>query len=127
MGKFVGIDLAFKFKPWGAVKLAGNLNKALLFIGFAFEAWDSYNKYQKEQKLEEAKKEMVSNFDNQKKEILDLINDETRFKQTCFLSALELEKSLQEITIEKTQECDQEFEKWIKAGEDFIEVEPEEE
>ncbi|GHS36950.1 hypothetical protein VN1158_06250 [Helicobacter pylori] len=134
-GKFVGIDLALKFKPWGAVRLAGNLNKALPLIGIAFEAWDSWNKYQKEQKLEEAKKEMVSYFDNQKKEILDLINDETRFKQTCFLSALELEKSLQEIkeAIEKTQECDQEFEKWIKAGEDlikgedFIEVEPEEE
>ncbi|GAA7201097.1 hypothetical protein Kyoto80A_09710 [Helicobacter pylori] len=135
VGKFVGIDLAFKFKPWGAVKLAGNLNKAVPVIGFAFEAWDSWNKYQKEQKFEEAKEEMLSNFDNQKKEILDLINDETRFKQTCFLSALELEKSLQKIkeAIEKTQECDQEFEKWIKAGEDlikgedFIEVEPEEE
>ncbi len=134
-GKFVGIDLAFKFKPWGAIKLAGNLNKVLPLIGFAFEAWDSWNQYQKEQKLEEAKKEMASHFDNQKKEILDLINDETRFKQTCFPSALELEKSLQEIkeAIEKTQECDQEFEKWIKAGEDlikgedFIEVEPEEE
>ncbi|GAA9063573.1 hypothetical protein HpHA141_10670 [Helicobacter pylori] len=45
---------------------------------------------------------------------------------------MELEKSLQEIkeAIEKTQACDQEFEKWIKAGkdlikgEDFIEVEP---
>ncbi|WQT41255.1 50S ribosome-binding GTPase [Helicobacter pylori] len=135
VGRFVGIDLAFKFKPWSAVKLASNLNKALPLIGFAFEAWDSWNKYQKEQALEEAKKGMVSHFDNQKKEILDLINDETRFKQTCFLSALELEKSLQEIkeAIEKTQECDQEFEKWIKAGEDlikgedFIEVEPEEE
>ncbi len=135
VGKFVGIDLAFKFKPWGAVKLAGNLNKALPLIGFAFEAWDSYNKYQKEQALEEAKEKMVSNFDNQKKEILDLINDETTFKEKCFPSALELEKSLQEIKekIEKTQEYDQEFEKWIKAGEDlnkgedFIEVEPEEE
>ncbi|GAA8957497.1 50S ribosome-binding GTPase [Helicobacter pylori] len=134
-GKFVGIDLALKFKPWGAVRLAGNLNKALPLIGLAFEAWDSYNKYQKEQALEEAKKEMVSHFDNQKQEILDLINDETRFKQTCFLSALELEKSLQEIkgAIKKMQACDQEFEKWIKAGkdlikgEDFIEVEPEEE
>ncbi len=38
VGKFVGIDLAFKFKPWSAVKLAGNLNKALPFIGIAFEA-----------------------------------------------------------------------------------------
>ncbi len=135
VGKFVGIDLAFKFKPWGAVKLASNLNKALPLIAIVFEAWDSWSKYQKEQAFEEAKKEMVSNFDNQKKEILELINDETRFKQTCFLSALELEKSFQEIEekIKKTQECDQEFEKWIKAGkdlikgEDFIEVEPEEE
>ncbi len=67
VGKFVGLDLAFKFKPWGAVKLAGNLNKAVPFIGFAFEAWDSWNKYQKEQKLEEAKEKMVSHFDNQKK------------------------------------------------------------
>lgn len=90
VGKFVGMDLAFKFKPWGAIKLASNLNKAVPLIGFAFEAWDSWNKYQKEQKFEETKKEMVSHFDDQKKEILDLINDETRFKQTCFLSALEL-------------------------------------
>ncbi|NOJ65602.1 labile enterotoxin output A [Helicobacter pylori H13-1] len=131
-GKFVGIDLALKFKPWGAVNLAGSINKGLPFIGFAFEAWDSWSKYQKEQKFEEAKEKMVSHFDNQKKEILDLINDETRFKQTCFPNALELEKSLQEIkeAIEKTQEYDQEFEKWIKAGkdlikgQDFIEVEP---
>ncbi len=135
VGKFVGVDLAFKFKPWGAVKLAGNLNKALPLIGIVFEAWDSYNKYQKEQEFEKAKEEMKSNFDNQKKEILDLINDEAKFKQTCFPNALELEKSFQEIEeeIKKTQDRDQEFEKWIQIGEafktggDFIEVEPEEE
>ncbi len=135
MGKLVGIDLAFKFKPWGAVKLASNVNKALPLIGIAFEAWDSYNKYQKEQELEKTKKEMVSHFDNQKKEILELINDEKTFNEKCFPSALELEKSFQEIEekIKKTQECDQEFEKWIQTGEDFIkgediiDVEPEEE
>ncbi len=134
VGKFVGIDLAFKFKPWGAVNLAGNLNKALPFIGLTFEAWDSWKESQKIEKLEKAKEEMKSHFDNQKKEILELINDESKFKQTCFPSALELEKSLQEIkeAIEKTQEYDEEFERWIKAGEDlikgedFIEVEPEE-
>ncbi len=113
-GKFVGVDLAFKFKPWDAVKLASNLNKALPLIGLAFEAWDSYNKYQKEQKFEKAKEEMI-----------EFINDETGFKQACFPNALELE-SFQEIEekIKKTQECDQEFEKWIQTGEDFIEVEP---
>ncbi len=135
VAKFIGIDLALKFKPWGAVNLAGNLNKALPLIGVAFEAWDSWKESQKIKKFKKAKEEMKSNFDGQKQEILDLINDETRFKQTCFPMALELEKSLQEIkeAIKKTQACDQEFEKWIKAGEDlikgedFIEVEPEEE
>ncbi len=124
-GKFVGIDLALKFKPWGAVKLAGNLNKTLPLIGLAFEVWDSWKESQKIEKLEKAKEEMKSNFDNQKQEILDLINDETRFKQTCFPNALELEKSFQEIEekIKKTQECAQEFEKWIKTGEDFIKSE----
>lgn len=126
VGKFVGMDLALKFKPWGAVKLAGNINKALPFIGLAFEVWDSWKESQKIEKLEKAKREMESDFNNQKQEILDLINDETRFKQTCFPSVLELEKSFQEIEekIKKTQECDQEFEKWIQTGEDFIEVEP---
>ncbi|GAA7905670.1 50S ribosome-binding GTPase [Helicobacter pylori] len=115
------------------IKLAGNLNKALPLIGIAFEIGDSVMKLKKEKELEKAKGEMESNFDNQKKEILELINDEAKFKQTCFSNALELEKSFQEIEeeIKKTQECDQEFEKWIQIGEafktggDFIEVEPE--
>ncbi len=79
-GKFVGIDLALKFKPWGAVKLASNLNKALPLIGLAFEAWDSWNTHKKIQEFEKAKREMESHFENQKQEILALINDETRFK-----------------------------------------------
>nr|BCI58642.1 LeoA protein [Helicobacter pylori] len=127
--KFTGIDLALKFKPWGAVRLASNLNKALPLIGLAFEAWDSYNKYQKQQEFEEAKEKMKSNFDGQKQEILALINDETRFKQTCFPMALKLEETIQECeeSVKKTQECAQGLEKWIQTGEDFIDVEPEEE
>ncbi|MFP6198128.1 LeoA/HP0731 family dynamin-like GTPase [Helicobacter pylori] len=121
-GKFVGVDLAFKFKPWGAVRLAGNLNKALPLIGLAFEVLDSWKESQKIEKLEKAKGEMKSNFNNQKQEILDLINDETRFKQTCFPSVFELEKCIQacEENVKKTQECAQGLEKWIQAGEDFI-------
>ncbi|GAA8084414.1 50S ribosome-binding GTPase [Helicobacter pylori] len=126
-GKFVGIDWAFKFKPWGAVKLAGNLNKALPLIGIAFEIGDSVMKLKKEKELEETKEKMVSNFEEAKEQMIEFINDETKFKQTCFPNALELEKSFQEIEekIKKTQECDQEFEKWIQTGEDFTEVEPE--
>lgn len=122
VAKFTGIDLALKFKPWGAVKLAGNINKALPLIGLAFEAWDSYNKYKKQQEFEETKEKMESNFNNQKQEILALINDETRFKQTCFPMALKLEETIQEYeeSVKKVQECAQGLEKWIQTGEDFI-------
>lgn len=134
-GKFVGIDLALKFKPWDAVKLASNLNKALPLIGLVIEVWDSWKESQKIEKLEKAKDEMKSNFDGQKQEILDLINDETRFKQVCFPMALKLEECIQECeeNVKKTQECTQGLEKWIQTGEDFIkgedfiDVEPEEE
>ncbi|GAA6812080.1 hypothetical protein HpHCM73_08490 [Helicobacter pylori] len=132
-GKFVGIDLALKFKPWGAVNLAGSINKGLPLIGLVIEVWDSWKESQKIEKLEKAKEEMKSNFDGQKQEILDLINDETRFKQTCFPMALELEKCIQacEESVKKTQEFSEGLEKWIKTGkdlikgEDFIDVEPE--
>lgn len=132
-GKFVGIDLALKFKPWGAVNLAGSINKGLPFIGLAFEVWDSWKESQKIEKLEKAKEEMKSNFEEAKEQMIEFINDEAKFKQTCFPNALELEKSFQEIEekIKKTQEYNQEFEKWIQTGEDFIkgedfiEVEPE--
>ncbi|KNX46441.1 LeoA/HP0731 family dynamin-like GTPase [Helicobacter pylori] len=134
-GKFVGIDLALKFKPWGAVNLAGSINKGLSIIGLAFEVWDSWKESQKIEKLEKAKGEMTSDFNNQKQEILDLINDETRFKQTCFPNVFDLEKCIQacEENVKKTQECAQGLEKWIQTGEDFIkgedfiDVEPEEE
>lgn len=135
VAKFTGIDLALKFKPWGAVRLAGNINKGLPLIGLAFEVWDSWNTHKKIQEFEKAKEEMKSNFDGQKQEILDLINDETRFKQTCFPMVFELEETIQacEENVKKTQECAQGLEKWIQAGENFIkgediiDVEPEEE
>ncbi len=132
-GKFVGIDLALKFKPWGAVNLAGSINKGLPLIGLVIEVWDSWKESQKIEKLEKAKGEMKSNFDGQKQEILDLINDETRFKQTCFPIALKLEECIQacEESVKKTQEFSEGLEKWIQTGEDFIkgedfiDVEPE--
>ncbi len=133
VGKLVGIDLAFKFKPCGAVKLAGNLNKALPLIGIAFEIGDSVMKLKKEKELEETKEKMVSNFEEAKEQMIEFINDETKFKQTCFPSVFELEKCIQECeeNVKKTQECAQGLEKWIQTGEDFIkgediiDVEPE--
>ncbi|WQX55606.1 50S ribosome-binding GTPase [Helicobacter pylori] len=83
-GKFTGIDLALKFKPWGAVKLASNLNKALPLIDLAFEIGDSVMKLKKEKELEETKEKMKSNFEEAKEQMIEFINDETGFKQACF-------------------------------------------
>lgn len=129
VAKFTGIDLALKFKPWGTVNLADSINKGLPLIGLAFEAWDSWNTHKKIQEFEKAKGEMKSNFEEAKEQMIEFINDETKFKQTCFPSVFELEKSFQEIEekIKKTQEYAQGLEKWIQTGEDFIDVEPEEE
>ncbi|PUD43904.1 labile enterotoxin output A [Helicobacter pylori] len=132
-GKFVGIDLALKFKPWGTVNLASSINKGLPLIGLAFEIGDSVMKLKKEKELEETKEKMKSNFEEAKEQMIEFINDETRFKQTCFPMALELEKCIQECeeNVKKTQECAQGLAKWIQTGEDFIkgedfiEVEPE--
>ncbi|MEJ8596049.1 LeoA/HP0731 family dynamin-like GTPase [Helicobacter pylori] len=135
VAKFTGIDLALKFKPWGAVKLASNLNKALPLIGLAFEIGDSVMKLKKEKELEETKEKMKSNFEEAKEQMIEFINDEAKFKQTCFPMALELEECIQacEENVKKTQECAQGLEKWIQTGEDFIkgedfiDVDPEEE
>ncbi|WQW75787.1 50S ribosome-binding GTPase [Helicobacter pylori] len=135
VAKFVGIDLALKFKPWGAVNLAGNINKGLPFIGLAFEIGVSVMKLKKEKELEETKEKMKSNFEEAKEQMIEFINDETRFKQACFPEIFDLERSFQELeeSVKKTQECTQGLEKWIKTGEDFIkgediiDVEPEEE
>ncbi|MGL2375664.1 LeoA/HP0731 family dynamin-like GTPase [Helicobacter pylori] len=134
-GKFVGIDLALKFKPWGAVNLAGSINKGLPLIGIAFEIGDSVMKLKKEKELEETKEKMKSNFEEAKEQMIEFINDEAKFKQTCFLSVFELEETIQacEESVKKTQECAQGLEKWIQTGEDFIkgedfiDAEPEEE
>ncbi|GAA7801163.1 hypothetical protein HpCOL18_00580 [Helicobacter pylori] len=135
VAKFTGVDLALKFKPWGTVRLASNLNKALPLIGLAFEIGDSVMKLKKEKELEETKEKMKSNFEEAKEQMIEFINDETGFKQACFPSVFELEKCIQacEENVKKTQECTQGLEKWIQAGEDFIkgediiDVEPEEE
>ncbi len=133
VGKFVGMDLLFKFKPWGAVKLANAANKVFMVLGIAFEAWDSYNTHRKMEELEESKGQLKSHFEETKEQMIAFINDETQFKQQCFPGVFELEKCIQEFEegIKKTQERCQGLEKWIQTGEafknseDFIEVEPE--
>jgi len=103
-GKFVGLNLkeALKFKPWGAVNLAGNINKALPFLSVAMEAWDTWNQAQKQQKFDEAKKELKENFEKQRSEILKLIDSEN-FVTDFFPIYKELKTKIDNITKLRTE------------------------
>ncbi len=77
VAKTLGVDLgkALKFKPWGAINLAKNLNGILSVAGLALEAWDSYERKKREDQFRQAIAEMVDNFNNQREELLTMIQD----------------------------------------------------
>lgn len=123
VAKFFNIDLALKFKPWGAIKLASNLNKALPIISMGFELWDSYNAHQREKKFQEAKADMEQKLHKQQKELIDFINSD-EFTAQCFANFIALENSINKINEEllKSEEKRKAFEEWRKRG-DVIEAE----
>lgn len=118
-GKLMGLNLkdALKFNPWGAVKFANNINKALPLIGIAVDAWDSWNQAKKLEAFQIAKKDLVETLQSQQKEILELIDkDEFIFK--FFPIYKELKDKIEEI---KLMHMDHEsktksFTSWRKEG-----------
>lgn len=97
-GKFVGLNLkeALKFKPWGAINLAGHINKALPLIGIAVDAWDTWSQAKKQEEFQVAKKELIGNLQKQQKEILELI-DSDKFVKDFFPIYNELKAKIDEI------------------------------
>lgn len=96
--KTVGMDIGkyLKFKPWGAVNFAKGANGALAVIGVAIEAWDSWEQHKRETEFRKAIAEMVENFEKQRKELLELINNE-QFKEQFFGNYLVLKQKAQEL------------------------------
>ena len=114
---------AFKFKPWGAVKIAGNLNKALPIIGniigIGLDLWESFDKAQKEEKFQKGIDDMVSNFEQQRKDYLEFINDEDKFIQEFYPNYIDLQKLITALNSElKTKQSQHEkFQQWRAQGE----------
>ncbi|MCA0936650.1 50S ribosome-binding GTPase [Vibrio alginolyticus] len=119
-GKMVGLDLAgmLKFKPWGAVNLAKGINGALVFVGVALEAWNSWSEHQRLQEFEKSVLSMVSNFEEQRKELLELING-SGFIETFFPTHIELDKSMKKLesNIQVQSERREKFKNWREQGE----------
>jgi hypothetical protein len=119
---------SFKFKPWGAIKLAGKLNKTLPIIGsitgIALDTWELWDQKKKDAKFKEVIIEIVSNLEKQRKEYLELINDDIKFIQKFFPDYNDLKNEIDILKSEmQAKESQREkFRQWREQG-DIIEAE----
>lgn len=125
VAKTLGVDLgkALKFKPWGAVNLAKNLNGILSVAGLALEAWDSYERKKREDQFRQAIAEMVDNFNNQREELLTMIQD-VSFEERFFpdYASLDANAADVQIAIDTQKGLREQFQEWRQSGE-LIEAE----
>lgn len=116
----VGFDIAklLKFKPYGAIKFAKGVSGALAVIGLGLELWDSYEKYQQAEKFKETKKTMVSNFNEQRTELLSLINSPQFITQFC-PELIDLQTNVENIekAVYEAREKREQFLRWRATGE----------
>lgn len=120
IGSIVGLNLKemLKFKPWGAIKFAKGANVALAVIGLAFEAWDSYKQAEKESTFQETKATMKHNLEQQRKEMLAMIDSESFIPQ-FFSGFVALQENFARID-ESKKELEarrQDFLAWQEEGE----------
>lgn len=125
VAKTLGVDLSkvLKFQPWGAINLAKNLNGILSVAGLALEAWDSYERKKREDQFRQAIAEMVDNFNIQREELLNMIQDAS-FVERFFPDYASLDANAAEvqITIEMQNKLREQFQEWRQTGE-LIEAE----
>lgn len=119
VGKMLGKDFgqALKFKPWGATKLAKGANGALVVVGVALEAWDSYEQYQREQEFQKAINGMVKNFKERRQELKALIEQE-QFREQ-FFGDLKKNADGLEATLAASFEKQQRFRAWRETAEEI--------
>ncbi|MBF5007233.1 LeoA/HP0731 family dynamin-like GTPase [Diaphorobacter caeni] len=117
--KMVGLDISkyLKFKPWGATKLASGLGSALAVAGIALELWDSYKEQERQAQFAKVIDGMISNFQTQSKEVLQLI-DAPDFADQFFPTFVTLKKQLGSIDDEMValQKRQVQFKKWYDNG-----------
>jgi GTP-binding protein EngB required for normal cell division len=125
IAKTVGMDIGkyLKFKPWGAVNFAKGANGALAVIGVALEAWDSWEQYKREEAFKKTIAEIISNFEQQRQDFLDLVNSEL-FKEKFFPDYLQLSSRRKELqsNLDESRKRQQRFQEW-RAEAEAIDVE----
>jgi GTPase SAR1 family protein len=109
---------SFKFKPWGAVKLANGLNGALAVVGIAFEAWDSWKEAERVKEFEKGKISLIKNLEEQRRDLLEKINDAS-FSSQFFPGFVNLQQQIEKLSEElrKTEQQRKVFAQWRNNAE----------
>ena len=122
VAKFVGMDLGkfLKFKPWGAVKFAKGANGALAAFGLVMEAWDSWEEHKRQDAFQHAIKDMISNFEKQRSELLGIINSD-EFKEKFFPDYIALSNNIGDLehSLNESKERQQLFKAWRATAENI--------
>lgn len=123
LAKLAGFNKLIKFKPYGAINAAKNLNVALATVGVLVEVFDSFKKVQREEKFRKSIDEFIGSIQEEQKSLLELI-DGNRFIPTFFQGYIELQKALEQLLLQKQNEEERKenFEKW-KEERKIIEAE----
>lgn len=108
----------FKFKPWGAIKLANGLNGALSIVGVALEAWDSWKEAERIKAFENGKQNLIKNLEDQRKGLLETVNSDD-FSTQFFPGFTELREQTNKLLEElnKTKKQRKVFAEWRKNAE----------
>lgn len=119
LAKTVGLDLGkhLKFKPWGAVNFAKGANGALAFVGVALEVWDSWEKYKREEEFKKMVQSIISNFEKQRQDFIDMINRED-FCSNFFPEYMELQHKIKDLgtKLNESRARQQRFERWKESA-----------
>lgn len=120
VAKNLGYDLAkmLKFKPWGAVNLAKNINGFLSVAGLLMEAWDSYERMKQEEEFAKTKTQMVEHFNAQRKDLLLMI-DAGDFCERFFpeYAVLQVDADAVCKAITEQEQLRLQFQQWRSDGE----------
>ena len=65
----LGMDVSFKFKPWGAVDLAKNIGYFASFFSLGYELHDTFKRAQVEKKFKKCRRNLVKALEENKKEL----------------------------------------------------------
>ncbi|PAF45524.1 LeoA/HP0731 family dynamin-like GTPase [Helicobacter sp. 11S02629-2] len=121
---FLGIS--FKFKPWGAVKLANGLGAALGFVSLAMEGLNLYLDKKSQDDFEKAKSKLKEDLESSKEELLKNLGNKKQFDEH-FPDLISIKETIRELknALDEKNAHSVGLDKWLKEGE-AIEAEFEE-